>query len=309
MFKNIINVNYINKISLILFFFIVFLLLNNLKKEKFKNIKNNSRKLIYLCCFLKEKYIKEVELLVKSIFEFGKINNNTDILIITDYKLKKKFDKLKISKNRKIKFFILDDIKNIEDACFSRYRIINYNKLQLYNKILYLDTDIIISNELKSIFNINPKKFIVLKESYFGHKFHGGLYFPDKIKRKKIHSFSSGIIYFKNTKDNIKTFQKVLDMKNNKNTIIDKFVFDQPVLNYILFNEKKYDNISFGNLVENNPQKLVNQVICHFPGGVGSYKYGKMNKFYNIIKLQKKIHDFLTNYKFKEKLELDYFYE
>ena len=101
-----------------------------------------------------------------------------------------------------------------------------------------------------------------------------------------LHAFSSGIIYFKNNKSNIKTFQNVLDMKNNRDTVIDNNVFDQAVLNYILFYEKKYDNISFGDLVENNPIKFKNQVICHFPGGVGNNnKLEKMNKFYNIIKL------------------------
>lgn len=259
----------------IIFIIILFYLLN--KKETFKNFKQK-KNLIYLCCFLKDKYIKEVELLLKSISKYGNIEHNTDIIIITDYKIKRKLKNIKKIKNINIKFYVLNDVKNVVDACFSRYRIIFYKNLNIYNKILYLDTDILVMNNLKNIFNIEPEKITVLKEGSFGAVWWGKEYFSDEIKKKNISAFSSGVIYFKNNNKNIDCFKKVLDIKNDKKLKID--FFDQPVLNYILYNENNYDNETFNKKVINNPEKYNNETICHFPGGVGnSNKCSKMLDF------------------------------
>jgi lipopolysaccharide biosynthesis glycosyltransferase len=274
----------------IIFLLLICLILIFIYRKNFQTKKKKN--LIYLCCFLKEKYIKEVELLFKSIIEYGNLKKNTDILIITDDKLKNKLENNLIIKKLKPKFFILNDITSVTDACFSRYQIIKYKYLNNYNKILYLDTDILVLNNLKNIFKIESNKFVVNKEGIFGDIYHGkgsnGInYFSQEVIDKKIPSFTSGIIYFKNKKKNLDCFQKVLDEKGKINSV----VYDQPALNYILYNESNYDLKSFENKVKNfDKYDYNNETICHFPGGVGNInKYQKMSDFYKNKKEKEKL--------------------
>jgi len=54
----------------------------------------------------------------------------------------------------KIKFEINDTYDNIDKACKSRFDIFELDNIQQYEKILYLDTDIIVKNDIHKVFQV-----------------------------------------------------------------------------------------------------------------------------------------------------------
>lgn len=241
------------------------------------------KNLIYLCAFLQNKYIKEIDLMLKSLYEFGKKDNNTDILIITEDKLYTSLNKLDIIKKLNVEFYILNNVKTVLDSTISRYRIFSYKNINNYGKLLYLDTDILILNELNNIFSIESNKFIFLEEGYFGSEYFGKYLFPDSIKNEKIPACNTGIIYFKNLKKHKLIFEKVINKAYLPTTIIDS-VYDQPILNYFIFYTKNYDNTSLKNIGELNPKTYNGETLTHFNSIVGcSNKLQKMTNFYKLV--------------------------
>jgi hypothetical protein len=103
---------------------------------------------IFICVFNQEKYIDMLYLLLESLFIYGNLQN-TDILIYTSSKFMNiiKENHLFNKNNEKIKFEINDTYNNIDKACKSRLDLFDLS-ISHYNKILYLDTDIIIKNVL-----------------------------------------------------------------------------------------------------------------------------------------------------------------
>ena len=55
--------------------------------------------------------------------------------------------------NKKIKFEINDTYKNIEKACMARLDLFNLPSTKNYNKILYLDTDILVKDNINKVLN------------------------------------------------------------------------------------------------------------------------------------------------------------
>ena len=117
------------------------------------------KNLIYTCVFNNEKYLVLLFLLLESIQLFGNLDENTDLLIYTSTKF------MEIIKNHslyndKIVFFINDGYNTIDLALKARLDIFDYELLPNYDKILYLDTDIIILKDLNPIFELAEKNII-----------------------------------------------------------------------------------------------------------------------------------------------------
>ena len=118
-----------------------------------------TRTIIYSCVFFNKKYINLVNLLLKSYKLFGNASDDIDYLVICNPNFQKKiqaiFDNLNISG----KIWCID-LKTSFEGCYSRLKIFDYTNINLYNKILYLDTDIIISNSINEILDFEMKKNI-----------------------------------------------------------------------------------------------------------------------------------------------------
>ena len=108
-------------------------------------------------------------------------NSNTDILIYTtsefaneicdrvkDYKLPIFFD-----------IFNETTITCISQLCCFRLQIFNNNFIHNYDKILYIDTDILINSDISKLFslNIDFDKIYAIEEGCIDHIFYGGNFF------------------------------------------------------------------------------------------------------------------------------------
>ena len=257
--------------------------------------------LIYACVFYQKEYINLLKLLINSIFNKSDINiKTTDILIITSPQFHLLIqNELKIF-NLPIKYYILNYYTLFDAGC-ARLNIFNYELINNYENILYLDTDILLNSDVNILFNldISSEKIYALEEGNIHSDFWGGQFFNFNEIDKNMSAFTSGILYFKNSEtikilfNTIKThiYEYINVQKNNIPTCLD-----QPFIVYHAIIENKYDNQLLKKYAENNPSFVSpEKIIYHFPGGPGAYqsKNEKMTIFWN------KMHEFrfitLTN--------------
>jgi len=260
------------------------------------NLNSNSKKnLIYMCVFHQEKYIELLKLLIKSISIKGQINlETTDILIITSLNFRPLIEKQLLDCKLPVSYYILNLSTLMESSC-CKLNIFDYEKINDYENILYLDTDVLINSDVNILFNaeISNNKLYALEEGNIGHDYWGGEFFDLAKKNydKNTPGFSAGVFYFKNSSEIKSLFTDVrkhiqTHIYDNKNKISD--CLDQPFLVYNSFIQNKYNNQIMKMYLENNPvNPSKDKIIYHFPGIPGHYtsKINKMNDFWNKINL------------------------
>jgi len=226
-------------------------------------------------------------LLLESIQLYGQLKDgNTEILIYTSSQF------MKVIKlcpypiiNELTKFEINDNYKTVEKACKARLDLFDLlvptNKKYNYEKILYLDTDIIVKGNLQNIFDLcQEDKLYVLEEGSINSDtdFWGKTLFQNagdldvytnKMDTKAFSTaFSSGILLFNNC-------EKIKDLFTaiQKDMIARPFKFycqDQPYIVYNAFKYGLYDNLTLKPFVVNNDYDIKSsKIIHHFPGDPG----------------------------------------
>jgi hypothetical protein len=231
--------------------------------------------LIYSCVFFKVQYLKLLDLLLKSYITFNQ-NFDSTYLIITqpsfEDRIKNLFLKYKI---KNFDIFTLN-LSGIFEACASRLHIFDYPKINLYQKILYLDTDILITNNINNLFNLEIKEYLyVLKENYH-REFHCCLFQQQEINEKvKDLTFTSGILYFKNSLIIKNLFIEISnEIKNyNQKNLPPPKCYDQPFFVYYGIKQNLIENKSLIGLCVNNPKEFNKETITHFPECVGNHKH------------------------------------
>jgi len=245
-------------------------------------------KCIFCCVFNEENYVKMFLILLESINIYGNLDENTDILVYTSTIFMNIIKESQWFIHNKIKFEINDTIDNIDKACKSRLDLFKFSCIVNYEKILYLDTDILIKNDISKVFDCSTQDVLyVLEEGLLtdndGH--YGGETLFNKeeiINYKDITAFSSGILLFNNCTKIVDLFNKI------NNDIINRpynfSCYDQPYIVYNAFKYNLFDNKLLKTLIVNNDNNVFsNKVVHHFPGGPGIYKkkIDKMTIFLN----------------------------
>ena len=253
---------------------------------------------IFCCVFTQDKYVDMFYLLLESIYAYGNLDNNTIILIYTSTVFMNKIKKNYLFNEQKIKFEINDSYDDIDKACKARLNLFNLSSVKNYNKILYLDLDIIVKDDITKIFNICKEDILyVLEEGSIDFKkdFWGKTLFGNEINNYEDKSaFTSGILLFNNCK-------KINDLFNKINEDIIKrpynfTCFDQPYIIYSAFKYNLYNNKILKSFAVNNDNNIhSDKIIHHFPGGPGIYtnKLIEMNNFLNNLNK----HNFIINMK------------
>ena len=246
---------------------------------------------IFCCVFNQEKYVDMFFLLLESIFIYGNLDYNTNILVYTSTPFMNKIKKSKLFNNEKIKFEINDSYNNIDKACKARLDLFNLSSIINYNKILYLDTDILVKDDINKVFEVCKENILYVLEEGVIHAdndFWGNRLFKNEIHNYKDKSaFTSGILLFNNC-------EKIKDLFNKINEDIVKrpynfSCYDQPYIIYNAFKYNLFNNKILKKLVVNNDNNIYSdKVIHHFPGGPGVYehKIHNMTIFLNSLKNQ-----------------------
>lgn len=258
------------------------------------------KKLIYTCIFKNNDYIDLLYLWIKSLCLYGNINiNTTNILIFTNQSFANEIClRLKEFENYKIPIFFhtYEGVTSVMQACSSRLQIFNNNFINNYDKILYLDTDILFNNDVNQILDLDilDDRIYATKSGYIGHEFWGSDFFDFDKYDKDMPGLCSGIILFKRSP----TIKNLFDKMNDHiwyiiNTDPDKIngCYDQPFINYTAITEDKYDNELLNKYITNLPSNDYEKdiVIFHFAGnlGNGEKKYDAMLKYMDLINQNK----------------------
>ena len=265
--------------------------------------------LIYICVFHQESYINLLKLLIRSISVKANINKETtDILIITSPSFHHKIQKELESFDLPLHYY-LSDLNTLMEAACSRLKIFQYDKIDKYQKILYLDTDVLINSDVNTLFDIeiSSEKLYALEEGNIDHDFFGSQFFDFTKFNKTTSAFSSGVLYFMNSISMQKLFEDT-NIHIAKHLSENKFVtacLEQPFLIYNSFVQEKYDNQFMKKYVEINPTIVSNKkIVYHFSGGPGDYssKWDKMTMFWE--KMEEKMEDFIIDKISKNQLSL-----
>ncbi len=102
---------------------------------------------IFCCVFNQEEYVNMLFLLLESIFTYGKLDETTDILVYTSTPFMNTIKQSHLD-DGKIKFEINDTYNTIDTSCKARLDLFDLPSIQKYSKILYLDTDIIVKDDI-----------------------------------------------------------------------------------------------------------------------------------------------------------------
>jgi predicted O-methyltransferase YrrM len=244
---------------------------------------------IFCCVFNKEKYVNMFLLLLESIFIYGNLDKYTEILVYTSTDFMNKIKESHLFNEDKIKFEINDTYDNVAKACKSRLDIFNLPSITNYKKILYLDTDIFVKDDINKVFNVCEEDILyVLEEGEINcdADHYGKTLFGDEINNYEDKTaFTSGILLFNNCEK-----MKYLFIKINEDNIKRPYDFpccDQPYIVYNAFKYNLYNNKILKTYVVNYDTNIhSDKVIHHFPGCPGDYqhKIEAMTIFLNNIK-------------------------
>lgn len=243
---------------------------------------------IFCCIFNQDKYIDMFYLLLESIFIYGNLDDTVHVLVYTSTPFMNTIKQSHLF-NDKIIFELNDTYDTIKKSCRSRYDIFNLPSVSNYNKILYLDTDILVKNDIMKVFEVCKENILyTLEEGEINSdtNFWGKQLFGNEINNYTDKTaFTSGILLFNNCEIIKNLFNKTLETMNTNN---ESFVLnDQPFLVYNAFNSKIYNNKCLKSFAVNNDNNIhSNKVIHHFPGGPGIYKHKieNMKLFLNNMK-------------------------
>ncbi len=223
---------------------------------------------IFCCIFHQEQYVNMFFILLESLVIYGNID--TVLLIYTSTPFMNKIKNSHLF-YKNIVFEINDTYDTIDKSCKARLDLFNL-PISNYDKILYLDTDIIIKNDIQKVFDVCKEDILyVLEEGTIEHENHGKCLFENEEYNDKT-AFTSGILLFNNCEKIKELFEKIKeDIKNRPFSFV---CCDQPYIVYNAFKYKLYDNKILKSLAVNNNNNIKSdKVIHHFPGGPGVYQH------------------------------------
>lgn len=243
---------------------------------------------IFCCVFLQDKYVDMLYLLLESIFIYGNLDDNTNILIYTSSTLMNIIKQSHLYNEDKVKFEINDTYDNIEKLCKSKLDLFNLPSIKIYNKILYLDTNVLVKDDINKVFDVCSEDILYgLEEGEIScdTNFWGKSLFGEKINNyKDTSAFSSGILLFNNCEKINQLFNKINeDIANKSNTY---GFYDQPYIVYNAFNENLYNNKILKTLIVNNDDNIHSDKVIHLfrgqPGFNQTYIINMINFLYKI---------------------------
>ena len=247
----------------------------------------SNKYLVYCCVFYNKDYFRLLNLLLVSMQYFSK-KDEFDFLIITGPNFKETVENIgkTFSMNIRIQTF---DFTTIFQAACARLFIFEYPEISQYEKILYLDTDIILKADITPIFKLEIEDLLygiesgTLNSASFGSQFFD----HSKIDGSKP-GINSGTLLFKNSRAMIDLFSRIrghIDAFTDSGVAIP-YCMDQPFINYHAIKNKLYDNTLLNahvSLFEGNDEvtNYETSSVCHFSYPIGNFghKYNRMKKF------------------------------
>jgi len=264
-------------------------------------LKPTSKNLVYMAVFHNSQYIELLKILMTSIKLFSKVDT-IDFLVFTTYEFSKDIQDISKTLNIPIsmKFFTFTSMH--ESSC-ARLYIFDYEHVSSYDKILYIDTDIIVQNDLSVLFDVLTEledKVYALDEGTIEHEYHGGWFFDFATIDKDTRGMNAGIMLFKNTPSTCTIFQNAIEhitrMRSEGAHMPE--CLDQPFVNYHVIKEGKQNTTFLAKYAliyciepPPPPSEPMTIALCHFVWPVGNASHKKTRMIQHMGSVFQKYND------------------
>ena len=245
------------------------------------------KSLIYLGVFLNRDYVDLLSLCLKSLDKMGDKLVDTDVLVFTSEDLKPDVETAIRKLSYPVKIHIIEGITTVRDAVGDKFRIFDYIDCFQYERILYLDSDVLVGNSISILFTTPLKDDTVyaMKEGTLNDRWFCQGFFDFTSVDGSISSVNSGIYLFKPS-SSLKTLFTAMyaDFKSNR---VSGAFNEQAYFAYHLFINKCYDNefltplIGYGFKSEDNSRKPLYHFIGPYVGGGAEKRLEMMDVFHN----------------------------
>ena len=154
--------------------------------------------LIYSVIYHNKDYINLFKLLINSYY-FNNKQDNIHYLVITCNEFKNQIETILQSINIHYDIMIGEE-NSLLKAASARLKIFQYSKINNYQKILYLDCDILINGSLYNLFNSKLEYKLYVLQEICGREAHFCFYNDEEYKNlDKSLAFTSAILLFQNS--------------------------------------------------------------------------------------------------------------
>lgn len=169
---------------------------------------SGDKNLIYYTVYFDSGYVELFDLSVTTILKYSDLN--FDVLVITDEATKKLIENTEAAARINLKYFITKTPGDGVEASKQKVGIYRYPEINDYNKILFLDCDIIATKDINPIFDVNLRDNILysakshnLNQSHFRTVHHGFTSLPasfvDEMRAVSQVPFNAGQFMFVNS--------------------------------------------------------------------------------------------------------------
>jgi len=241
------------------------------------------KNLIVISVFLKKEYVELAYLLLNSLNTYGSLGESTDILIYTSTEF---MDQMRPNIKGAPIFKTNDSIQTVVAASAARLDIFDFPEVAKYEKILYLDTDVLVVRPLTPVFDLATEdRLYTLEEgsldSEVPYDYWGkDLFAPGEVAALEDKTgFSAGVLLFKNTAAIRALFQRI---KAHIATTPGTGFFEQAHMVYNTIKSGLKENQAMKPyVVINETSTKTTKTILHFAGSPGDHqsKYAKMFGF------------------------------
>ena len=204
------------------------------------------RNLVYMCVFHNKVYVELLRLLLFSI-QRSMCLESIDILVFTDRNIEPLVQGLSTLLGLPLKTHLLDGIASASASSAAKMRIFEYPQIYLYDRILYLDTDIIVQHDLAPLFTEPLEdRLYATEEGTIGESFHGSWFFNAEQAAKRTPAFNAGAFLFQNTpamKRIMTETRQFMDLCISRKDRMPP-CYEQPYMNYYFIKEDR-QNTSF----------------------------------------------------------------
>jgi len=248
---------------------------------------NHNNHLVYMAVFHKKDYLELLKILMVTIHFFSK-TDTLDFLVLTTESFED--DIVNISNLTGIpismKFFTFTTM--YESLC-ARLFIFDYENIHMYEKILYIDTDIVVINDITKIFEIPIEdKLYALGEGGIQYESWGSQLFDFNLVNADTLGMNSGILFFKNTNTIRTIFKNIMNHMKffEDNHIPMPCCPDQAFINYYSIKDGNHDTdlmrtyaVIYSKDAPLHPVSPSEIIFCHFTWPIGN----AMNKRIRMI--------------------------
>jgi len=238
---------------------------------------------VFVCVFNQEKYVDMFLILLESLLLYGNMRTEIKLVVYTSTLFMHKIKQSPLY-DGSILFELNDTYNTTAKACYARLDVFHLSSMKKYDKILYLDTDILVKENLQSVFAICQEEVLyVLEEGKLtdDDNHYGGktLFNIEPNSDSDMTAFTTGILLFPNCETIQRLFETIQEDIRTRDYTFG--CYDQPYIVYHAIRQELCKKILGSVAVNNHFSVNSPKIIHHFPGYPGVYeeKLKKMETF------------------------------